>query len=154
MPWNKITDCNHYGSQGAVELVYLQLCFLLTIGALLFKVWAFFTYSCSLFSCSGKARLISTLTDCKQRSSTVTKKHRTVSKKTSPDIFHARHRWERRRAAKVRNQEKGVFRRFFFEKCTPLLAVVLWVPSVLLGPLSLSICFLGSDTGLYRNPLC
>ena len=42
-----------------------------------------------------------------------------------------------------------------FAKCTPLKAVAFWVPNVLLRPISLGIfCFLGRDTGLYRNPLC
>ena len=43
-------------------------------------------------------------------------------------------------------QEKRFFRRFFFllqkwrlQKCTPFLAMVLWVPKVLLGPISLGI---------------
>ena len=49
-----------------------------------------------------------------------------------------------------RNQEKGVLRGGFLQTCTPLLAVALWVPNVLLGPISLGIfCFLGRDTGLY-----
>ena len=55
----------------------------------------------------------------------------------------------------IGNQEKGVFRRGVFAKCAPLLAVPLWVPNVLLGPISLGIFgFLGRDSRLCRNPLC
>ena len=37
-----------------------------------------------------------------------------------------------------RSQKKGVFRGEFLQICSPLLAVVLWVPHVLLVPISLS----------------
>ena len=63
-----------------VELFCLQvpiLAFLLTVGAFLLTVLAFFAYC-------GKVRLIRALRDCKQRSSTVSKKAPTVSKKASP----------------------------------------------------------------------
>ena len=46
--------------------------------------FSFFTYSWSFFTYSGKVRLIRALTDCKQRSLTVSKKAPTVSKKASP----------------------------------------------------------------------
>ena len=52
----------------------------------------------------------------------------------------------------LRNQEKGGFRRVL-QKCTPLLAVALWVPNILLGPVSLGIIrFLGRDARLCRSP--
>ena len=54
--------------------------------------WSFFDYNFSFFTCSwsflaysGKVRLIRALRDCKQRSSTVSKKAPTVSKKASPE---------------------------------------------------------------------
>ena len=43
--------------------------------------FSFFTYSWSFCAYSGKVRLIGALRDCKQRSSTVSKKAPTVSKK-------------------------------------------------------------------------
>ena len=46
--------------------------------------FSFFTYSWSFFAYSGKVHLIWALRDCKQRSSTVSKKAPTVSKKASP----------------------------------------------------------------------
>ena len=46
--------------------------------------FSFFTYSWSFPAYSGKVRLIRALRDCKQRSSTVSKKAPTVSKKASP----------------------------------------------------------------------
>ena len=46
--------------------------------------FSFFTYSWSFFAYSGKVRLIRALRDCKQRSSTVSEKALTVSKKASP----------------------------------------------------------------------
>ena len=67
--------------------------FLLTVGFGRFVTysWSFFaysfsfsTYNCSFLTYSGKVCLISTLTDCKQRSSTVSQKARTVSKRASP----------------------------------------------------------------------
>ena len=54
-----------------VELLYLQL----TILAFLLTVLVFFAYSWSFFAYSGKLRLIRALRDCKQRSSTVSKKN-------------------------------------------------------------------------------
>ena len=51
--------------------------------------FSFFAYSWSFFAYSGKVRLIRTLRDCKQRSSTVSKKAPTVSKKASPRVFLA-----------------------------------------------------------------
>ena len=55
--------------------------------------WSLFAYSFSFSACnwsfsaySGKVRLIRDLTDCKQRSLTVSKKAPTVSKKASPNI--------------------------------------------------------------------
>ena len=54
--------------------------------------WSFFaysfsfsTYSWSFFAYSGRMRLLMALRDCKQRSSTVSKKAPTVSKKASPN---------------------------------------------------------------------
>ena len=70
--------------------------FLLTIDnfSLFTYSWSFFTYSFSFSNCSwsfftysGKVPLISALRDCKQRSSTVSKKAPTVSKKASPNSF-------------------------------------------------------------------
>ena len=59
------------------------------------------------------------------------------------------------RKAHLSGTKKRGFLEGGFAKCMPLLAVPLWVPNVLLGPISLGIlCFLGRDTGLYRNPLC
>ena len=49
--------------------------------------FSFFTYSWSFFAYSGKVRLIRALRDCKQRSSTVSKKAPTVSKKASPYFY-------------------------------------------------------------------
>ena len=46
--------------------------------------FSFLAYSWSFFAYSGKVRLIRALRDCKQRSSTVSKKAPTVSKKASP----------------------------------------------------------------------
>ena len=46
--------------------------------------FSFFTYSWSFFAYSGKVRLIRALRDCKQRSSSVSKKAPTVSKKAPP----------------------------------------------------------------------
>ena len=46
--------------------------------------FSFFTYSWSFFAYSGKVRIIRALTDCKQRSLTVSKKAPTVSRKASP----------------------------------------------------------------------
>ena len=69
---------------------------LLTVDNLSFFTynWSFFTYTFSFFSYSGsflayggKVRLISVLRDCKQRSSTVSKKAPTVSKKASPMLI-------------------------------------------------------------------
>ena len=48
--------------------------------------FSFFTYSWSFFAYNGRVRLIRALRDCKQRSSTVSKKTPTVSKKASPQI--------------------------------------------------------------------
>ena len=74
-----------------IELFYLQLCvcsfcaynfsFLLTIEAFLLAIEA--------FAYNGKVHLICTSTDCKQRSSTVSKKTATVSdkKKLSPKSY-------------------------------------------------------------------
>ena len=65
--------------------------FLLTVGAFLLTVdnFSFYAYSWSFFAYSGKVRLIRALRDCKQRSSTVSKKAPTVCKKASqlPPIF-------------------------------------------------------------------
>ena len=49
--------------------------------------FSFFAYSWSFFAYSGKVRLTRALRDCKQRSSTVSKKASTVSKKASPFFF-------------------------------------------------------------------
>ena len=56
-------------------------------GAFLLTVdnFSFFTYSWSFLAYSGKVRLIRALSDCKQRSLTVSKKAPTVSKKASPE---------------------------------------------------------------------
>ena len=51
--------------------------------------FSFFTYSWSFFAYSGKVLLIGALRDCKQRSSTVSKKAPTVSKNASPHIYYA-----------------------------------------------------------------
>ena len=94
-----------------VDLFYLQLtilAFLLTVRSFLLTVelfclqltslafftynWSFFAYNFSFlylqlelfFAYNGKVRLIRALTDCKQRSLTVSKKAPTVSKKASP----------------------------------------------------------------------
>ena len=55
-------------------------------GAVLLTVdnFSFFAYSWSFLAYSGKVRLIRALRDCKQRSSTASKKAPTVSKKASP----------------------------------------------------------------------
>ena len=69
-----------------VEPFYLQLAIvasLLTIGAFHLH-FSFFTYNWQVFAYSEKVRLISTLRDCKQRSSAVSKKAPTVSKKNFP----------------------------------------------------------------------
>ena len=63
----------------AAELFCLQLC----LGAFLLTIEPFYL-QLSFFACSGKACLRSSSTDCKQRSSTVSKKAPTVSKKASP----------------------------------------------------------------------
>ena len=47
--------------------------------------FSFFTYSWSFFAYNGKVRLMRALRGCKQRSSTVSKKAPTVSKKASPN---------------------------------------------------------------------
>ena len=52
----------------------------------------------------------------------------------------------------LRNPEKGDFLKGFLKECTPLLAKSLWVPHVLLGPISLGSFCLGGDTGFCRNP--
>ena len=52
--------------------------FLLAIGSL---QRSFYLQCWSFFACSGKARLICTSKDCKQRSLTISKKARTVSRK-------------------------------------------------------------------------
>ena len=66
---------------------------MLTVGNFSFFTysWSFFaysssflTYNWSFFAYSGKVRLIRALRDCKPRSSTVSKKAPTVSKKASP----------------------------------------------------------------------
>ena len=71
----------------------LQWSSLLTVDTLSFLAysWSLFaynfsfsTYNWSFFAYSGKVRLIRALRDCKQRSSTVSKKAPTVSKKASP----------------------------------------------------------------------
>ena len=49
--------------------------------------WSFFTYSWSFFAYSGTMHLIRALRDCKHRSSTVSRKAPTVSKKASPEFF-------------------------------------------------------------------
>ena len=70
-----------------VELFYLQLiilAFLLTIGVFLLTDGVFFAYSWSFVAYSGRLRLIRALSDCKQRSLTVSKKAPTVTKKASP----------------------------------------------------------------------
>ena len=76
------------------EASCLQLSFLLTV--VLFSLstyscsmyahnWSpFFTHSWNSFAWSGKVCLIRTSVDCQQRSSTVSKKNPTASKKTSP----------------------------------------------------------------------
>ena len=56
------------------------------------------------------------------------------------------------RPSKIFRKQEGVG---FLQKCTPLLAVALRAPNVLLGPLSPDIfCFLGRGAGPCRNPLC
>ena len=56
----------------------------------------------------------------------------------------------------LRTKTRGVLEGFFSNKCAPLWPVALWVPHVLLGPISLGIfvwsSFLGHDTGFCRNP--
>ena len=58
----------------------------------------------------------------------------------------------------VRNQEKGGCRRGFLQTCTPLLAVVLWVPNLLPGPMlwvffvSLSVTLDSSETPFAKTP--
>ena len=59
------------------------LCLQLWLGFFLHTTLKCFTYNCN-FAYNGKARLISTSRDCKQRSSTVGKKPPTVSKEASP----------------------------------------------------------------------
>ena len=69
-----------------MELFYLQLCLgalLLTVGASLLTIEVFLTYR-------WEVQIRSTLMDCKQRSSTVSKKLRTVSKKLPPEVFWRR----------------------------------------------------------------
>ena len=63
-----------------VEVFYLQLC----LGAFFGYNWSLFAYNWRFSTYSGKVRLTSPLTDCKQRSSTVSTKARTVSKRASP----------------------------------------------------------------------
>ena len=73
-----------------VELFYLQLTILaslLTILAFLLTALAFLLTVGAFLLTSGKVRLIRALRDCKQRSSTVSKKAPTASKKASPIIF-------------------------------------------------------------------
>ena len=83
-----------------MRLLYLQLeasrlqwSFLLTVDNFSFFTYSwsfsaysfsFLTYSWSFFAYSGKVRLTRALRDCKQRSSTVSRKVPTVSKKASP----------------------------------------------------------------------
>ena len=72
-----------------VEPFYIQLPildFYLQLEFVCLQLWLF-TYSWSFFAYSGKVRLIRAVRDCKQRSSTVSKKAPTVSKKASPSIF-------------------------------------------------------------------
>ena len=86
-----------------VELLCLQLCFGAFLHLEFFTYsWSFFCLQLSFFAYSRKRRLISTSMDCKQRSSTVSKKAPTVgckqrsstvskeaptvSKTTSPDF--------------------------------------------------------------------
>ena len=59
---------------------------LLTAGSFLLTTELFLLTDLQLefFACNGKGPLISTSTDCKQRSSTVSKKTPTISKKASP----------------------------------------------------------------------
>ena len=81
---------------------HLDAAFLLTIGSFLLTVeffdlqlfrsfltysWSLFTHNLSFFTYSGQLLLISTLTDCKLRSSTVSKKAPTVNKTASP-VYH------------------------------------------------------------------
>ena len=73
-----------------MELFYLQLtilAFLLTIGAFLLTVLASLLTIGAFFAYSGKVRIIRALTDCKQRSLTVSKEAPTVSKKASPKKY-------------------------------------------------------------------
>ena len=76
-----------------LEASCLQWSFLLTVDNFTFFSYnwsffaygfSFFTYSWSFFAYIGKVRLIRALRDCKQGSSTVSKKARTVSTKASP----------------------------------------------------------------------
>ena len=65
-----------------IELSYLQLtilAFLLTISTFLLTILAFLLTIGALFAYNGKVRLIRALRDCKQRSSSVSKKAPTVS---------------------------------------------------------------------------
>ena len=72
------------------SFLYLQLtivAFLLTVGAFLLTALASLLTVGAFLPTMGKARLIRALRDCKQRSSTVSKKAPTVSKKASPLDF-------------------------------------------------------------------
>ena len=79
---------------GSFLLTAELFCLQLYLGAFWLTVWVFFAYSSSFFclqlsffSCNGKVCLRSTSTDCKQRSSTVSKKAPTASKKASPETL-------------------------------------------------------------------
>ena len=100
-----------------VELLYLQLC----LGAVLTCSWSFLpynwsfsTYNQSFFAYSGKVPLRSTFSmDCKQRSSTVSKKAPAVSKKLPRTQFYYNFNY-------VHVQKRG-----FGEFCPKLYASVL-----------------------------
>ena len=86
----RVKNCRETGSfLLTTELFCLQLC----LGVFCFShfegfnlQFELFCLQLSFFAYCGKVCLSSTSTDCKQRSSTVSKKHPTVSKKTSPFI--------------------------------------------------------------------
>ena len=61
--------------------------------------FSFFTYNWSFFAYSGKVRLIRALSDCKQRSLTVSKKAPAVSKKASSN--YNKHLFPSRRSLSV-----------------------------------------------------
>ena len=74
-----------------LEASCLQWSFLLTVDNSSFSthIWSSSAYNFSFCAYSGKMRRIQALRDCKQRSSTVSKKAPTVSKKASPLIISA-----------------------------------------------------------------